>query len=605
MDNGLDSLQYMAFPLAPHLHHQYMGQHQHSNNMPLLQAVTQMNQSQSGLGAMQHASSLDFGAQHGPVDPHQHLQGPETSDHLPRRRVRKREETDAAKSKKRQRSKKPVDAPTRPKSAYMFFLGEFREQFKVDNPDSKKVAEVASAAGEKWRSLSEEEKKGYEEASAKAKADYRVVMTEYEKDHPKPPRRQKRARDPSELKRPQSAYFFFLADFRELYKKDHPDEATAVKVIGREAGERWKAMSLEDKEPYELLSTASKAEYARMKQLSPAERIMDGSLIVPAYLDGLGHSQHGMVSHLNAHMGMSPSRDPHMHHGLTQSLQEEEEQYDDDGAERDGEEGRDDMPEESGELDDERAAAQQHQRQQAQLSLTAQLAELAARARAVAASREADAGSPAHHDARHRTNSQLAQADDGQPRLSRSADAEAVGLLNQRRSAHSPSRLEQQEQAQGQDSPEGLSHRPVHVHVIGHTQMPSQLHRQRQQQQQGHSMMPRVAHYHQSPSSMLQYQHYQPELGQSQQQPQGLMLGIHQYQQQHPDGLMQYQHQQGLSAMQQQHQMHGGVGELMGHGMGQQLQDRGQYYGHAEHDAASQPVLPGNYAQWNSPPSGY
>lgn len=65
--------------------------------------------------------------------------------------------------------------------------------------------------------------------------------------------------------------------------------------------------------------------------------------------------------------------------------------------------------EESGELDDERAAAQQHQRQQAQLSLTAQLAELAARARAVAASREADAGSPAHHDARHRTNSQLAQ----------------------------------------------------------------------------------------------------------------------------------------------------------------------------------------------------
>lgn len=72
--------------------------------------------------------------------------------------------------------------------------------------------------------------------------------------------------------------------------------------------------------------------------------LQDGSLIVPAYLDGLGHSQHGMVSHLNAHMGMSPSRDPHMHHGLTQSLQEEEEQYDDDGAERDGEEGRDDMP---------------------------------------------------------------------------------------------------------------------------------------------------------------------------------------------------------------------------------------------------------------------
>ena len=58
------------------------------------------------------------------------------------------------------------------------------------------------------------------------------------------------------------------------WQKEHPDEAVAVKVIGREAGERWKAMSSEDKEPYELLSNASKAEYARLKQLTPAERIM-------------------------------------------------------------------------------------------------------------------------------------------------------------------------------------------------------------------------------------------------------------------------------------------------------------------------------------------
>ena len=57
-------------------------------------------------------------------------------------------------------------------------------------------------------------------------------------------------------------------------QREHPDEAVAVKIIGREAGERWKSMSNEDKEPYETLSSASKAEYARMKQLTPAERIM-------------------------------------------------------------------------------------------------------------------------------------------------------------------------------------------------------------------------------------------------------------------------------------------------------------------------------------------
>ena len=57
-------------------------------------------------------------------------------------------------------------------------------------------------------------------------------------------------------------------------QREHPDEPVAVKIIGKEAGEKWKAMSPEEKEPYETLSTASKQEYARMKQLTPAERIM-------------------------------------------------------------------------------------------------------------------------------------------------------------------------------------------------------------------------------------------------------------------------------------------------------------------------------------------
>lgn len=37
---------------------------------------------------------------------------------------------EAPKVKKR-RAKKPKDAPRRPKSAYMFFLGEFRGKWKV------------------------------------------------------------------------------------------------------------------------------------------------------------------------------------------------------------------------------------------------------------------------------------------------------------------------------------------------------------------------------------------------------------------------------------------------------------------------------------------
>lgn len=50
--------------------------------------------------------------------------------------------------------------------------------------------------------------------------------------------------------------------------------------------------------------------------------LQDGSLVVPAYLD----AEHGMVRHLNSHMGMSPKGEHHMHHGLPHSLQQEEDE---------------------------------------------------------------------------------------------------------------------------------------------------------------------------------------------------------------------------------------------------------------------------------------
>ncbi|KAK9846121.1 hypothetical protein WJX84_002860 [Apatococcus fuscideae] len=97
-------------------------------------------------------------------------------------------------------------------------------------------------------------------------------MVEYEKEHPRPARRHKKERDPSQLKRPQSAYFFFLADYREAYKKEHPGEPVAVKVIGKAAGDQWRDMGAEAREPYEQKSTENKKSYALMKTLTPQER---------------------------------------------------------------------------------------------------------------------------------------------------------------------------------------------------------------------------------------------------------------------------------------------------------------------------------------------
>ncbi|KAL0044112.1 hypothetical protein WJX82_010449 [Trebouxia sp. C0006] len=391
--NGLD-INYMPFPIVPQLHHHtlHMGQHQHPHNTPLLQAQAEL------------------------------------SDHLPRRRNRKNE-LDANKPKKRQRSKKPVDAPTPPKSAYMFFLGEFREQYKIDNPDSKK-------------------------SSDKAKADYRVIMAEYEKGHPKPPRRQKRARDPTELKRPQSAYFFFLADFREQYKREQPDEATAVKIIGREAGERWKNMSNEDKEPYETQSNASKAEYARMKLLTPAERIMvlaaqamhhpDGNLLVPQY----------MAAQLDPSMGMEG----------TLQQEEEEDQYDnglEDAIRQDqGDADQDEAPHDSDHL--QRLQARYQQEAEGQLAQV--LTDGAGPA-------EADSDSPVGGDAAEQ-QPPLSPRDDphGQPSSEVAASTVTPDQAEEQR-------VQQQAQRHFRPSPDAVPHMPP--------QLPSQVQQQHHQQMHG------------------------------------------------------------------------------------------------------------------------
>ncbi|CAM0903344.1 unnamed protein product [Alopecurus aequalis] len=54
-----------------------------------------------------------------------------------------------------------VAKPKRAPSAFFVFLAEFRAQYKADHPESKGVAEVAKAGGEKWRSMSDEEKAKY------------------------------------------------------------------------------------------------------------------------------------------------------------------------------------------------------------------------------------------------------------------------------------------------------------------------------------------------------------------------------------------------------------------------------------------------------------
>lgn len=182
----------------------------------------------------------------------------------------------------RKRAKKPSDAPRRPKSAYMFFLAEFREVWKVrcktvglwsdvtfqnTNPEQKRVSAVAQAAGEKWRGMSAAEKEKFETLSLNSKITYKREKARYSANNSDSPRKAiKRSED--NLRRNSSAFLFFLRRFRTAFENEHPEEFLTDAESSRIASEKWKSMTPEEKDPYERMSSYDKGEYQQIKDLS-------------------------------------------------------------------------------------------------------------------------------------------------------------------------------------------------------------------------------------------------------------------------------------------------------------------------------------------------
>ncbi|AQK54210.1 high mobility group protein 3 isoform X1 [Zea mays] len=72
--------------------------------------------------------------------------------------------------------------PKRPPSAFFVFMSEFRQEYQAQHPGNKSVAAVSKAAGEKWRSMSEQEKQPYVDQAGQKKQDYEKTKANIEKE---------------------------------------------------------------------------------------------------------------------------------------------------------------------------------------------------------------------------------------------------------------------------------------------------------------------------------------------------------------------------------------------------------------------------------------
>ncbi|XP_039036173.1 high mobility group B protein 14-like isoform X3 [Hibiscus syriacus] len=91
------------------------------------------------------------------------------------------------KSKQQQKKKTKVDAkmPKKPPTAFFYYcefcLEDFRKEFQEQNPDTKSMRDIGKACGEKWKTMTYEEKVKYYDIATEKRAEFDRAMAEYNK----------------------------------------------------------------------------------------------------------------------------------------------------------------------------------------------------------------------------------------------------------------------------------------------------------------------------------------------------------------------------------------------------------------------------------------
>ncbi|KAJ0238114.1 High mobility group B protein 7 [Hirschfeldia incana] len=76
----------------------------------------------------------------------------------------------------------------------------------------------------------------------------------------------KKSSSSNKPKRPLTAFFIFMADFRKTFKEENPD--AGVKDVAKQGGEKWKSLDEEEKKVYLDKAAELKAEYNKSLESS-------------------------------------------------------------------------------------------------------------------------------------------------------------------------------------------------------------------------------------------------------------------------------------------------------------------------------------------------
>lgn len=153
---------------------------------------------------------------------------------------------------------KDMMPPKQPPMPYIIFFSEYNAKLpKVSSMEA--MAPRSRDCGVAWNNLPDAEKQTYHEKYNALREDYLKERAEWFKRvdpkvlrelnkryHAKGKRRMHKPKDPAAPKRPLTSFMYFIQD----YRNSNPVDGLPATKIGARAGETWRGMSDEAKQPY-------------------------------------------------------------------------------------------------------------------------------------------------------------------------------------------------------------------------------------------------------------------------------------------------------------------------------------------------------------------
>ncbi|CAL9190920.1 high mobility group B protein 13-like [Musa acuminata AAA Group] len=193
--------------------------------------------------------------------------------------------------KKNHKNKTGVEKTKKPCPAYISWCKDQWNEAKKENPDAD-FKEISNVLGARWKALSAQEKKPYEDKYQQEKEAYLQVVKQekreneamkllegeqlqktamelleqylqFKQEADKEGNKPRKEKDPLKPKQPMSAFFLFSKERREALLQENKN----VLEISKIAGEEWKNMTGEQKAPYEEVAKKQKEDYNREMEL--------------------------------------------------------------------------------------------------------------------------------------------------------------------------------------------------------------------------------------------------------------------------------------------------------------------------------------------------